>query len=253
VQKADYDDIADYFDRTRLLSDENMRVWLEMIRRASRAQPGAAALDIGCGTGRFSLPMAQELGFRTTGADSSEAMLAKARAKAPGGLVQWDLQDAGDLAYPDGAFDVVFMSHLLHHVDSPEHVVAECFRVLRAPGALLIRWGSLEQIDNDVAHRFFAEVREIDAARIPTLATLEGWLRDAGFADVASEEFVQRTFQTGAERLRSIEERGTSALTMITDEARERGLSKLRGYVAQHPDDPWLLTDRLTLTSGYRA
>jgi SAM-dependent methyltransferase len=197
--------------------------------------------------------MARELGFRVTGADASDGMLAKARAKDTDGLVQWDKQDAGALTYADGTFDVVYISRVLHHVDSPERVLAECFRVLRAPGALLVRWGSWEQTEGDVVHRFFPEIVELERPRIPVLAGLEGWLRDAGFSEVASEEFVQRTCETAAVRVRSIEEKGASGLTLISDEAYQRGLAALRQYAAEHPGDPWLLTDCVMLTSGYKV
>ena len=47
------------------------------------------------------------------------------------------------LIYGDGAFDVVFMSHLLHHVDSPEAVIGECYRVLNTYGVLIVRYGAI--------------------------------------------------------------------------------------------------------------
>jgi len=38
-------------------------------------------LDLGCGTGRFSIPVAERLGYLVTGADNSEEMLARAKSK----------------------------------------------------------------------------------------------------------------------------------------------------------------------------
>jgi SAM-dependent methyltransferase len=57
--------------------------------------PGAAILDVGCGTGRHAVPLA-ELGYAVTGVDLSEGMLAQARAKADaaGVAVDWVQSDA---------------------------------------------------------------------------------------------------------------------------------------------------------------
>ena len=136
MKKADYDKIASFYDKGRSLSDRNIDLWLGLIAKYSSAAEGARALDLGCGTGRFAIPMAERLGYRVTGADASEEMLAKGKEKDVAGLVKWDIQDAQRLTYPDNSFDLVFMSHLLHHVDSPSAVINECRRVLNAPGAL---------------------------------------------------------------------------------------------------------------------
>ena len=37
---------------------------------------------------------------------------------------------------------------------------------------------------------------------------------------------------------------------MIPEEAFNSGVKKLEAYVERHPDDPWLLYDRLRLISG---
>src|SRR5512136_730128 len=130
MKKADYSKIAPLYDKGRVLSEQNIELWLDAVARLSKAPEGARLLDIGCGTGRFAMPLAEKLHFKVTGADFSKEMLDKAREKDIGGLIIWDKQDAQNLTYPDNAFDIVFMSHLLHHCDNPEKVIRECFRVL---------------------------------------------------------------------------------------------------------------------------
>jgi len=67
--------------------------------------PGATLLDVGCGTGRHSIPLAT-LGLRVTGVDISEGMLEQARAAAgeAGVDVKWVKSDVSK-ELPAGPFD----------------------------------------------------------------------------------------------------------------------------------------------------
>ena len=253
MKKADYSKIAAFYDDGRTLSEQNMGLWLGLIAKHAGAPPSARTLDLGCGTGRFSLSMASRLKWRVIGVDSSVDMLAKARAKDAGGLVAWHCQTAEALALAGGLLDVVFMSHLLHHVDSPARVVEECWRVLDWDGVVLIRYGAIEQIRDDVEHTLFPQALAIDQARGHTLGTVEGWLHGAGFVDVGSEEVVQKTYDSGQAHLDAAMAKSTSVLTMISEEAFGTGIRELRKYVALSPRDPWLLFDRMTLTVGRKC
>ena len=138
MKKADYSKIASSYDKGRSLPDRIIALWLKLINKYTNAQEGARVLDLGCGTGRFTIAMATQLHYHMIGADSSDEMLVKARGKDIDRVVEWDCQDAQDLTYDDASFDVVFMSHLLHHVDSPPRVLGECKRVLSASGVIVV-------------------------------------------------------------------------------------------------------------------
>ena len=251
--KADYSKIASFYDKGRSLSEQNTVMWLNRIAELSGASKGARVLDLGCGTGRFSLPMANRLGFDVTGTDSSVEMLAKAKQKDTNSEVNWTLADAHALTFPEGSFDVVFMSHLLHHIDSPLTVLKECRKVLVHSGVVLIRYGAMDQIRNDVEHTFFPQVIEIDEPRTPTRERTEQWLLDAGFVDLSSEEVVQQTYQTGAAHLDAVRAKSTSVLSMISEESFQAGIHRLAEHVDRNPDDEWVLFDRITLTVGHKV
>jgi ubiquinone/menaquinone biosynthesis C-methylase UbiE len=253
MKKADYSKIASSYDKGRPLSEDIYNLWLNAISRLAKAPAGSKLLDIGCGTGRFTIPLATKLRFKVTGADSSEEMLAKAREKDTGKLIKWNLQDAQDLTYSDNSFDIVFMSHLLHHCDDPDKVIHECWRVLKVPGVILLRYGAIEQIRDDVEHVFFPEALAIDEPRTFSIRKTEECLKEAGFAGIISEEIIQRTYDTGYAHSEAIMVKSTSVLTMISPESFEKGINKLRAYVEKNPDDPWLLDGRMTLTAGYKG
>lgn len=69
-----YDQIARYYDlvHARLTAD------LPLVLNLA-AQAGGPILELGCGTGRLLLPLAED-GHQVTGVDNSEAMLARCRA-----------------------------------------------------------------------------------------------------------------------------------------------------------------------------
>jgi ubiquinone/menaquinone biosynthesis C-methylase UbiE len=251
--KADYSKIASFYDKGRSLSEQNTAVWLNLISKLSKASEGDRALDLGCGTGRFSLPMAKQLNLEVTGADSSEEMLAKAKQKDLASAVIWRLTDANELAFSPDSFEIVFMSHLLHHVDIPLKVVRECHRVLVPSGVVLIRYGAINQIRHDAEHTFFPEVIDIDEARTPTVEQTEKWLADSGFEGVITKEIVQQTYQNGLAHLHAAGNRSTSVLSMISEESFETGMHRLSEHVRKNPNDDWLLFDKLTMTIGYKG
>jgi len=90
----------------------------DAIRRCG-AQPGAAILDIPCGTGRLTRALAIA-GYAVTGADVSEAMVDRA-ATMMSDLPETDrptlmIGDAEALPFADAAFDVVVSLRLFGHL-----------------------------------------------------------------------------------------------------------------------------------------
>lgn len=85
--RADYEKIADVYDQARPISGLNVEVWLKLIAQKGNLRQVSTVLDVGCGTGRFSIPIATRLGCQVVGAEVSLAMLAKAKEKAGAGRV----------------------------------------------------------------------------------------------------------------------------------------------------------------------
>jgi ubiquinone/menaquinone biosynthesis C-methylase UbiE len=250
MRRADYSKIAAGYDRSRRLTDRNLDLWIEVISQHSPSLDGARLLDLGCGTGRFTLPLAARLGCRLVGADSSMEMLKVATRKDEHAAVAWVNCRAESLPFAPQSFNIIFMSHLLHHVDSPRRVLAQCFRSLSSGGVLLNRYGALAQIRGDVEHTFFPETVALDEVRTPSAATVEAWLRGAGFSEVGSREIVQQTYRHPQERVEAIRGKATSVMSLISPAAQAEGLKRLSAYIDENPGDPWLLQDHLTLTVG---
>jgi ubiquinone/menaquinone biosynthesis C-methylase UbiE len=103
------------------------------------ADPFADALEIGAGTGYFTLNLMQSgVIDRATATDISPGMLATLRENAADLRlsVRTVTSEAERLPFEDGSFDLVFGHAVLHHIPDPAEGFAEFHRVLRPGGTL---------------------------------------------------------------------------------------------------------------------
>ncbi|MFC0202472.1 bifunctional 2-polyprenyl-6-hydroxyphenol methylase/3-demethylubiquinol 3-O-methyltransferase UbiG [Paracoccus rhizosphaerae] len=107
-------------------------------RRGLRPFEGLRVLDIGCGGGLVSEPMAR-LGAEVVGADATEVNIGVARAHADQQGLEIDYRATTAEALADAAevFDVVLALEIVEHVADPAAFVATCQRLVR-PGGLVI-------------------------------------------------------------------------------------------------------------------
>lgn len=103
------------------------------------AQPGwlregADVLDFGGGNGRWAVPLAAARAARVTVADVDATAL---RRVPPHPLVQTTVLDGPSLAFPDEAYHLVFVHHVIHHVENLPPVLRELRRVVRPSGRIV--------------------------------------------------------------------------------------------------------------------
>ena len=114
----------------RLIDRREKRAVLEAIGPVD----GKDVLEIVCGTGRFTVMLA-ERGTDIVGLDISSAMLQQGRRKARSAGVDDHLEfmrgDAGRLPFPDDHFDAVFAMRFFHLADTPATFLSEMRRVAK--------------------------------------------------------------------------------------------------------------------------
>lgn len=102
-----YSDLATIYDG--LMGDIDYKQWTNYLinQISNHKAPGNKVLDLGCGTGNISIPLAEE-GFQVRGVDISLEMLTQAEQKAreKGLTISFYQQDIRELVV-DGQVDVV--------------------------------------------------------------------------------------------------------------------------------------------------
>lgn len=132
---------------------------------------GDNVLDLGCGTGTLTLVAKERAGAagEVCGIDATPEMIEIARRKAARGAmdVRFEVGSIADIPFPDGKFDTVLCSFMMHHVppEIKQKGISEIMRVLRKNGHLLI----------------------LDMHQPGLVTNLTTLIEDAGFRDVTIE------------------------------------------------------------------
>ena len=166
-------------------------------------QPGARAVDLGCGTGWSSIAMAQTYpGLHVLGIDSDEASVMDARHNAAGaGVADRVAFEVAKSDQPLGStYDVAFYLESLHDMAHPVESLAEVRAALNPGGAVVVMDERAEEEltpDGSPIERLLASFSVIhclpvgrsepDSAATGTLlrpATLRRYAEAAGFSTV---------------------------------------------------------------------
>ncbi|MEY3735504.1 MAG: hypothetical protein RLZZ624_563 [Cyanobacteriota bacterium] len=111
---------------------------LELWAAGSRAFSPRRIVDLGCGPGNLTIPLAQRLPeAEVVGLDGSAAMLAEAERRRPGSRPQFQRAILPQLPGDLGRFDLLVSNSLLHHLHDPAVLWGAITR-LAAPGALVV-------------------------------------------------------------------------------------------------------------------
>ena len=122
-----------------LLKQDKLRTYTWM-----HLQPGQSVLDVGCGPGTDTIPLAQVVGSsgQVVGVDHDAAMVTEAERRAEqAGCSAWcrHIQaDAAALPVESGTFDACRSERLFQHVSNPTAVLAEMVRVTKPGGWIVV-------------------------------------------------------------------------------------------------------------------
>lgn len=179
---------------------------------------GRRVLDLGCGTGRLTMALADRALARVWGVDASEEMAAVARAA--GAHVK--VAPAERLPFKDGWFERAASRMAVHLFDRPR-AFRELRRVLAPDGIAVIASMDPAWFSGHWLLPWFPRLIDIDLGRFPTGAALEADLCEAGF-DVELRRLDLDAEITREQALARIRGRAFSTFDLLTPDEYHEGL-----------------------------
>ncbi len=180
--KAKYDRIGDNYNETRKADP----FIAERIFQLLQSKPSKQYLDIGCGTGNYTIAL-MEKGVSLIGVDPSEKMLTVARSKYPAG--DWRLGFADRTGLETGSIDGAIGTLTTHHWPDLFSGFAELHRVLRPGSRLVLFTATPRQMEGYWLGHYFPKMLKKSILEMPAWDSVEKAMTQAGFKIVETEPY----------------------------------------------------------------
>ncbi|MGQ9838660.1 MAG: methyltransferase domain-containing protein [Cyanobacteriota bacterium] len=167
----------------------------EMVKWAGLDQlpPGTRVLDVGCGIGGSSRILAKDYGFSVTGITISPEQVKRAQELTPPGLdVQFLVEDALAMSFPDGSFDVVWSIEAGPHMPDKALFARELLRVLKPGGILVVAdWNQRDDRKRPLNLWERLVMRQLlDQWSHPAFASIEGFAEELAATGLVDGEVI---------------------------------------------------------------
>ncbi len=212
----------------RALTSADVSRWVSLVQEALPHAVSTLLIDLGCGTGRFTVPLAAQLGVSVIGVDPSQQMLREAARETSSSHIEYREGSAESIPLDAHSATLIFMSNAIHHVKSLDKALREMHRVLQPHGIVFIRNYSLENLESLHYLHFFPEAMHISQDMIWPRSTLVEHFTDRGFAKLSQGTVHQEASTDFEAYIRKIESRVYSDLALIPDEAFDRGIARMK-------------------------
>lgn len=151
-------------------------------------QPGKKKtyIDIGCGTGNYTIALAQK-GIRITGIDPSILMLTEARKRAP--ELNWLQGTSENIPVGDDLYDGVVATLTIHHWPDIARSFAEISRVLKPDSRIVLFTSTELQMKGYWLNHYFPEIISTSGSKMPSPESIEAIARHFDFNLVSQEKY----------------------------------------------------------------
>lgn len=203
------------FNAGRAVSAHAQEVW----RWAFEPYLGGVSsiLDVGAGTGRFTVLLAQWFGAKVTGIEPASEMR-KIAARDGRHLNGWYVGGCAEqLPFKGSSFDVALLSNVYHHISDRASCAEELSRVLRAGGWVLIRGAFAGRLGEITLFDYFPEAKLV-CEQFPSLSETVGNFRVSGFKFETVKPVIQQTCSSLKELATRTRLRTDTTLALLTDE-----------------------------------
>ncbi len=222
----EFNKIAKEYDKGR--SSENVEFWAAETRRLAGLTEHSIIMDLGCGTGLYTVGLMEETGATTCGLDPVPGMVGQARYKSHN--VHWFNAVGEWMPLRPGVLDCVFSSQVWHHIEDKQGTADECGRVLKMGGRVVIRTISHEQLHEKVVFKYFPEIKANQLRVYPSNDEFRRYFGEAGFRETVFHAYSLERYQPVEEFVEIAEKRLWSMFRPISEEGLGRGVEALRRY-----------------------
>ena len=151
-------------------------------------KPNNLYLDVACGTGNYTVALAEFGGF-WHGIDQSSLMIDAAKNKSK--AIDWLVASVEDLPYDNQSFSGVLCTLAIHHFTELIPAFKEIYRVL-ANGKFLLFTSTPEQMQKYWLVEYFPEAITKASQQMPSLALVKSALQKVGFNSIQVETYSIR-------------------------------------------------------------
>lgn len=211
----------------RALSSESARTWSAIVAPFVRRGTNTRILDLGAGTGRFSVLFAQMFEAQVVGIEPSKGMLSVAGDGATLKNLVYVAGSAESIPLRDQTCDLAWLSHVWHHVPDHQACVRELRRVLPRGGHVLVRGTFGDQLDGfPTLFHFWPATRKI-CQQLPTVQQTVLVFKENGFVLTEHRRVQQTTCASLGEFAKRTQARADTALALISDAEFYKGQATL--------------------------
>ena len=196
-------------------------------------EPGDSVVEVGCGTGRMTLPLSAMTPAGVTGVDTEARMLDVARGKDAAGRIDWIRGSAYRLPLDDGIAGLVMMVMVVHLLRQRVRAFTEVRRILRPGGRLSLWTFTPRHVEDFYLNPYFPSIAVIDRPRFPSVEVLSAELRRAGFEEVRVQVMDEPRQLDIADVVDRVRGRYISTLAMLPPLEYRLGLQQLEEMLAQ--------------------
>lgn len=240
-----FDRAVEYYDQTRALPEWRHNAMIDALVRETGIKQDSRVLEIGIGTGRIAISVAEHV-RRLIGVDLSVEMMNKLRLKLANTHLEIDIAQANarHLPFADAFFDVAYAVHVYHLVAAWRDAILDARRVLKPGGKFVV---TLHKRDENSPNmmlrqkmREMAKEYDVDTRR-PGSQSEEEIL-----AEIVKWDPAPRIVQTAewqedeniAEILDELDRQIFSESWMIPREVMDKIMPRLREWAAENYGDP---------------
>jgi ubiquinone/menaquinone biosynthesis C-methylase UbiE len=185
MQEPKYDIIGKGYNSTRQADPYLTERFLHHLQPKS----GKIYLDIGCGTGNYTIALAEK-GFKFIGVEPSEQMLNEAKSRNQS--INWLKGTAEQIPANDKIFDGIIATLTIHHWTDLKKGFAELNRVLADHGKIVMFTSTSEQMKGYWLNHYFPKMLHSSIVQMPSLPKIQEAIKQTALEITEIEKYYIR-------------------------------------------------------------